>query len=68
MIERRADSLEKRLLVLAPIGRDAALIEALLGPDVVCANCPDLDRLSQELERGAAAMLLTEEVLVQDQT
>ena len=40
----------------------------MLWPHVVCAKCPDLDGLLHEFARGAAAMLLTEEVLVQDQT
>jgi signal transduction histidine kinase/ActR/RegA family two-component response regulator len=68
VIDRRTDPLEKRLLVLAPVGKDASLIEAMLGPDVVCAKCPDLLSLPHELERGAGALLLTEEVLAQDQT
>ncbi len=54
---------EGRLLVLAPVGKDAALIREMLGPDIVCAACFDAETLTQELEAGAAAVLLTEEAL-----
>ena len=62
MTTARTEGLEGRLLVLAPIGRDAALIESMLG-GVVCARCADLPDLMGELNRGAAAILMTEEVL-----
>ena len=57
---------ERRLLVLAPVGRDAALISSLLGKSgVQCAACRDLDHLLSELEAGAAALLIAEEALAQ---
>ncbi len=56
--------LERRLLILAPVGKDAQLIEAMLGKEGVdCVVCPSLDRLVLEFERGAAALLLAEEAL-----
>jgi signal transduction histidine kinase/ActR/RegA family two-component response regulator len=55
------------VLVLAPVGKDAALVEAMLRRDAVtCLACADFDGLSRELERGAAAILLTEEALPRD--
>jgi signal transduction histidine kinase/CheY-like chemotaxis protein len=53
--------------VLAPVGKDAALVEAMLRKDAVaCFACADFDGLSRELERGAAAILLAEEALPRD--
>jgi signal transduction histidine kinase len=57
------EGLEGRLLILAPVGKDAALIEAMLRGGVACFKCPDMDSLLRELERGAAAVLLAEEAL-----
>jgi signal transduction histidine kinase/CheY-like chemotaxis protein len=58
------EALERRLLILAPVGKDAALIESMLqSEDVECATCADLTDLLKELERGAAAMLVAEEAL-----
>ena len=58
------EALERRLLILAPVGKDAALIESMLRSESVeCATCADLTGLLQELERGAAAMLVAEEAL-----
>jgi signal transduction histidine kinase len=58
------EALERRLLILAPVGKDAALIEGMLqSENVECATCADLTELLQELERGAAAILVAEEAL-----
>ena len=58
------DRLEHRLLILAPIGKDAALIESMLRSEsIVCMSCPDVSRLLRELDRGAAAILVAEEAL-----
>jgi len=54
---------EGRLLVLAPVGKDAALIATMLGPSIQCTACLDLEGFAKEMERGAAAILLTEEAL-----
>ena len=57
--------LERRLLILAPVGKDASLIEAMLRSESVeCTVCADLFVLLSELERGAAAALVVEEALI----
>src|ERR1700736_4771669 len=60
----RDDVNELRVLILAPVGRDAALTSDVLGgaslPRHVCANLAEMCR---EIERGAGAVLLTEEAL-----
>ena len=61
------DRLEQRLLILAPVGKDAALIATMLGARVHTHACGDLEALGREVERGAAAILLTEEALAQDE-
>ena len=67
MSERPGERLERRLLVLAPVGRDALLVESMLRKDAVtCLACADVEGLSRELERGAAAILIAEEALPHD--
>ena len=62
-----ASSREYRLLVLAPVGRDAQLVRTLLAAeDVDCHACPNVSAVLRELERGAAALLLAEEALAED--
>src|SRR5262245_21082877 len=57
-------SLEGRVLVLAPTAADAALTRNLLSEaGLACHACTGLGDLCREFERGAAALLLTEEVL-----
>lgn len=64
MTDFAGESLERRLLVLAPIGKDAALIETMLrSVHVECRTCADIDELLRELERGAGAVLVAEEAL-----
>jgi signal transduction histidine kinase len=56
---------EQRTLILAPSGKDAALIAAALkrsGIDTFA--CTDIACLAGELEKGAAAILVEEEALV----
>ncbi|WP_034292879.1 PAS domain-containing sensor histidine kinase [Herbaspirillum sp. RV1423] len=56
--------LEERILVLAPHGRDAEVIEQTLGSQGLnCAVCPDYSVLLRELATGAGAALITEEAL-----
>ena len=59
-----ADS-EQRVLIFAPIGRDADLTRELLDHAAVpCAICRSLRELTDQLTGGgAAALLLTEEAL-----
>ena len=65
-MSERGARLERRLLILAPVGKDAALMcEALTRENLSCSVCPDLDSLIQEYGRGAAALLVAEEALAQ---
>jgi signal transduction histidine kinase len=58
------DLIDRRTLVHAPVGRDAALTQEVLArADLPCHICGDIPGLSEELERGAGAIILTEEVL-----
>ena len=59
-----ADPLEQRVLIVAPRGRDASLVERLLEEEGIGSRaCPDLDGLAIEMRSGAGAVLLTEEAL-----
>ena len=59
-----AEGHDARVLIVAPIGRDAALVaSALAGAAMTPAVCPDVGALMAELPRGAGALILTEEVL-----
>ncbi|MEN3292817.1 MAG: hypothetical protein V7642_2070 [Burkholderiales bacterium] len=58
-------SIEERILVLAPRGRDAEVIgQVLSGSGFACHLCTDQQILTQELEAGAAAALVAEEALL----
>jgi signal transduction histidine kinase len=58
------DLIDRRTLVHAPVGRDAVLTRELLErADLPCHVCADVDSLCVEFERGAGAIILTEEVL-----
>ncbi len=57
-------ALEERMLILAPTGRDAALTATLLRKGGLFAHiCRDLPALFAEVARGAACMLVAEEVI-----
>ncbi|GJD93140.1 response regulator [Methylobacterium iners] len=57
-------TLSERALVLAPRGRDAPLAVAMLREaGISAAPCPSLPHLIQELNRGAALVVVTEEAL-----
>jgi two-component system, sensor histidine kinase len=61
---RFADSTELRVLVLAPLGRDAALVEGTLHEaGLGCLVCPNLEVLRIEMAEGAGAIVVTEDVL-----
>ncbi len=52
------------MLVLAPIGRDAALTCRILADEGIASHpCRDMDELCKELISGAGAALMTEEAL-----
>jgi signal transduction histidine kinase/ActR/RegA family two-component response regulator len=58
------DSLSRRVLIVAPVGRDAELMCAhLQAAGVPCHVCADVDEACRELERGAGALMFTEEAL-----
>jgi PAS domain S-box-containing protein len=64
MNEVASPSLERRLLILAPTGRDAPLTRSLLAETGVrCTVCTDIQHLAQELGMGAGAILISEEAL-----
>jgi signal transduction histidine kinase/ActR/RegA family two-component response regulator len=57
-------SLDLRVLILAPIGRDGALTAQLLTQTGVgCHVCASAAELCTEIRRGAGAVVLTEEAL-----
>ena len=59
--------LERRVLILAPTGRDAALAHTVLGEaGIRCATCRDLRHLVIESQAGAGAVLISEEALGTD--
>ena len=61
-MKHRPSDLERRLLVLAPIGKDGALIQSAIGSDVMdceCYVCPGFDVLVREVSRGAVALLIS---------
>ena len=57
-------NIERRVVIHAPLGKDAALIETMLRHQAIeTRTCHSLEDLLSETERGAAAILLTEEAL-----
>lgn len=61
--------LERRVLILAPFGRDADVIAEVLSKDErECTRCADVEALNTELERGAGTALITEEALASEHT
>ena len=57
-------SIEHRLLVVAPTAKDGSFVRSLLeGRGFECALCRDTVALAAEIERGAAAIMLAEEML-----
>ena len=63
---RRAtdDSLDRRILVFAPVGKDAPLtLDVLQRADLNGSVCETAHNLCVEFQRGAAVIMLTEEAL-----
>jgi CheY-like chemotaxis protein len=57
----------RRVLIVAPVGRDAELMCAHLeAARVPCHVCTDIDEACRELERGAGALMFTEEAFTSD--
>ena len=60
-------SFERRILILAPTGRDAQLTQGVLAEAGIRSfACADLPSLVQEIGRGAGALLLSEEALASE--
>ncbi len=60
-----AKELAHRILVLAPIGRDAtAAAQSLAESKLTCVICTDVAELDTKLREGAAAALVTEEAFL----
>ncbi|MBX9965381.1 MAG: response regulator [Burkholderiales bacterium] len=56
--------MERRLLLLAPNGRDVRYIETILDKDsVLTFICRDMEHLVAEMEFGAGAVIVTEEAI-----
>jgi signal transduction histidine kinase/ActR/RegA family two-component response regulator len=61
-MKTQGNELEQRVLVLAPLGRDAALTCKILSEEGIPSYaCRDMEELCNELRSGAGAALLTEE-------
>jgi len=59
-----ASSFEERVLVWAPIGRDASIaVAVLMEAGIASEACHDIETLCAMLTEGAGAALLTEEAL-----
>lgn len=59
---------ELRVLVLAPMGRDAEITCSVLrGADVRCHSCADVGALVREFEAGVGAIILTPEGIGADE-
>ena len=63
-----ASSLEERVLVLMPTARDGERTARLLREEVAvtCLICADMTELCRELRLGAGAVMLTDDVLLND--
>jgi signal transduction histidine kinase len=58
-----------RVLVLAPVGRDAPLASAVItGAGISAEACADIDELCREISAGAGALVLTQEALAPSAT
>lgn len=65
MTDAEREGLERRVLVLAPTSKDAAVTGEILGrAGAACVCCPDLAHVCRELEAGAGVLLLPEEAVV----
>ena len=66
-MQREAEQVAERVLVLAPIGRDAqAAAQQIAENKLQYAICSGLDDLYEKLIEGAATALVTEEAFVRD--
>lgn len=57
-----------RILIVAPIGRDADLMCTYLEKSgLSCLTCKDVDEVCAEIEKGAGALVFTDEALMPEQ-
>ncbi|MEO8381071.1 MAG: ATP-binding protein [Acidobacteriota bacterium] len=60
-----AEDLSRRVLIVAPIGRDAELMcTHLEAAGLQCGVCADIDEVCREIDRGIGALLFTQEALL----
>jgi PAS domain S-box-containing protein len=65
--ESKSESIELRVLVLAPTTRDAAVTCSVFATaGLPCDCCSDLAELCEQLKEGAGAILVPEEAIVAD--
>ena len=58
------EDLSRRVLIVAPVGRDAELMCAHLGASgLACEACHDVDEVCREIERGVGTLIFTDEAL-----
>lgn len=61
------ENVDQRVLVIAPTGKDAELVGAMLErANVPCLICADLEHLRKQLDLGAGAVFIPEELVLQD--
>src|SRR3954469_14344025 len=59
--------LERRVLLVTPTRRDGEITSGFLSEaGLPCVVCEGLPHLAKEMERGAGAVLITEEAIVAD--
>ncbi|EGF90837.1 histidine kinase-, DNA gyrase B-, and HSP90-like ATPase family protein [Asticcacaulis biprosthecium C19] len=62
-----ADTASRRVLVLAPTSRDAAMVAALLDKEAIPSHaCRDLAELCDQFHLGAACLIITQEAVLTD--
>ena len=67
MTEAGSPSHERRVLILAPTGRDAQLTRSVLAESGIRSTaCRDLTHLLQEMSLGAGAILISEEAIANE--
>jgi PAS domain S-box-containing protein len=63
-VSETSPALERRLLILAPTGRDAQLTRGVMGEaGIRCTVCTDLQNLAHEISLGCGAILISEEAI-----
>ncbi|HET6329097.1 MAG TPA: ATP-binding protein [Planctomycetaceae bacterium] len=68
MSDRAAEDRERRLVIFLSTSKDAVLTRDILArAQIASCICPDLPCVFEELEEGAGALLLAEEVLIDGQ-